>query len=185
MRGTSSAPSPLTRAIQNLEHLMSICFELPIYLILIGRLSMRDSTRIDVGRWTTCFSMLRQSNLRLEIFEDENFYTYIRVSSAALKDRAGSLNRPLLLYLVCFVHSLARMVRRFFSFLSQFDANNSVVFLNSWGGEIVNRLTRLKGIESFRSTVRPVEEKENVRRIDCTARAQSRLLGHGAYTCKG
>ena len=120
-----------------------------------------------------------------EIFEDENFYTYIRVSSAALKDRAGSLNRPLLLHLACFVHSLARMVRRFFSFLSQFDANNSVVFLNSWGGEIVNRLTRLKGIESFRSTVRPVEEKENVRRIDCTARAQSRLLGHGAYTCKG
>ena len=46
----------------------------------------------------------------------------------------------------------------------------------------MNRLTRPKGAESFRSTVRPVEEKENVRRTDCTARAQSRLLGHGAYT---
>ena len=123
---------------------------------------------------------------------------YVRVSSAALKDRAGSLNRPLLLYLVCFVHSLARLVRRFFSFLSHPNSMPTILssFLNSWGdrestysteGEIVNRLTRLKGAESFRSTVRPVEEKENVRRTDCTARAQSRLLGHGAYmyTYKG
>ena len=86
---------------------MSICFELPIYLILIGRLSIRDSTRIDVGRWPTCFSMLRQSDLRLEIFEDANFYTVCSCIFGCAQ-RPRRLSQPTVTTVSCMLCSFAR-----------------------------------------------------------------------------